>query len=159
MDARKSEMDRIGISQEMLDMAKDIGMSLESSIEGMQAVQTSLETQQRLARLLDQEVNSLYDRAKVALDNLEDDVARKLLMDRTFVQEKLKKVLIACSEEKGRLDKMKENVAQLERRATEIDTLLRRSVSAKSLQNSSEFGLSLRNEDPLLQKFKDMGID
>lgn len=143
----------------MLDMAKDIGFSLESSMEGIQAIQTSLETQRRLAKLLDQEVNTLYDRAKVALDKSDDDLARKILMERTTVQEKLKKVLIACAEEKRRLEKMQENVAQLERRALEIDALLRRSGSAKMLQNSSEFGLSLRNEDPLLQKFKDIGID
>jgi phage shock protein A len=159
LDARKAEMERLGISQEMLDMAKDVGLSLESSMEGIQAIETSLETQQRLAKLLDQEGSTLYDRAKVALDNSNDDFARKMLIERTSVQEKLKKVLVACAEEKGRLEKMKENVAQLECRALEIDALLRRSVSAKSLQNSSEFGLSLRNEDPLLQKFKDIGID
>jgi phage shock protein A len=152
-------MERLGISQEMLDMAKDIGLSLESSMEGIQAIQTSLETQQRLAKLLDQEVNTLYDRAKVALDNSDDDLARKMLMERAGVQEKLKKVLVACTEEKGRLEKMKGNVAQLERRALEIDALLQRSVSARSLQNSSEYGLSLRKEDPLLQKFKNIGID
>lgn len=152
-------MERLGISQEMLDMAKDIGLSLESSMEGIQAIQTSLETQQRLAKLLDQEVNTLYDRAKVALSKSDDDLARKLLMERTAAQEKLKRVLIACAEEKGRLETMRVNVSQLERRALEVDALLRRSVSAKSLQNSSDFGFSLQTEDPLLQKFKDIGID
>lgn len=159
LDARRAEMERLGISQEMLDMAKDVGLSLESSMEGIQAIQSSLETQQKLAKLLDQEVSTLYDRAKAALDNSDDDLARKILMERAAVQDKLKKVLMACAEEKGRLEKMKENVDQLERRALEIDALLRRSVSARSRQNFSADGFSLQKEDPLLQKFKDIGID
>lgn len=159
LDARRAEMERLGISQEMLDMAKDVGLSLESSMEGIQAIKSSLETQQKLAKRLDQEVSTLYDRAKAALDNSDDDLARKILMERAAVQDKLKKVLIACAEEKGRLEKMKGNVEQLERRALEIDALLRRSVSARSRQNLSADGFSLQKEDPLLQKFKDIGID
>ena len=154
-------MERLGLSQDMLDMAQDIGLSLEKSIEGMEAVRSSLETQQKLAKLLDADSSSLYTKARHALDESNEELARKLLLERTSVQEKLKKVLVSCTEERGRLQKMEENIAQLERRALEIDSLLRRTVSAKSLQGTADLdvGLSLRSEDPLLQKFKDLGID
>ena len=161
MEARKAEIERLGLSQDMLDMAQDIGLSLEKSIEGMEAVRSSLETQQKLAKLLDADSSSLYTKARHALDESNEELARKLLLERTSVQEKLKKVLVSCTEERGRLQKMEENIAQLERRALEIDSLLRRTVSAKSLQGTADLdvGLSLRSEDPLLQKFKDLGID
>ena len=161
MDAKKSEMERLGISQDMLDMAQDVGVSLEKSIEGMKAVRNSLETQQKLARLLDAESSNLYNKAKESISDSNEELARKLLLERTNVQEKLKKVLINCTEEKGRLQKMEDNISQLERRALEIDMLLRRTVSAKSMQGIAnlDLGLSLRSEDPLLQKFKDLGID
>ena len=161
MDAKKSEMERLGISQDMLDMAQDVGVSLEKSIEGMKAVRNSLETQQKLARLLDAESSNLYNKAKESISDSNEELARKLLLERTNVQEKLKKVLINCTEEKGRLQKMEDNISQLERRALEIDMLLRRTVSTKSMQGIADLdlGLSLRSEDPLLQKFKDLGID
>ena len=161
MDAKKSEMERLGISQDMLDMAQDVGVSLEKSIEGMKAVRNSLETQQKLARLLDAESSNLYNKAKESISDSNEELARKLLLERTNVQEKLKKVLINCTEEKGRLQKMEDNISQLERRALEIDMLLRRTVSAKSMQGIADLdlGLSLRSEDPLIQKFKDLGID
>lgn len=145
----------------MLDMAQDIGVSLEKSIEGIRAVRSSLETQQKLAKLLDADSSNLYTKAKQALDDSNEELARKLLLQRTDVQEKLKKVLINCTEEMARLQKMEDNISQLERRAVEIDSLLTRTVSAKSRQGTADFelGLSLRSEDPLLQKFKDLGID
>ena len=52
---------------------------------------------------------------------------------------------------------MEENAAGLERRAMEIEALLQRSVGASAMQNSDT--LSLSDSDPLLRKFKDLGID
>jgi transcriptional regulator with XRE-family HTH domain len=158
-DARKAEMERIGLSQDMLDMAQDIGLALQDSMEGIQAVQNSLETQQKMAKILDSDSAKLYEQAKAALDRPDEELARTILLKRANVQEKLKKGLISCAEEKKRLQKMEENIAELERRALEVDALLRRSVSAKCLQDSSQLGLSLRMEDPLLQKFKEIGIN
>ena len=53
--------------------------------------------------------------------------------------------------------KMEENAATLERRAMEIEALMQRSVGASTLQNTDT--LSLADSDPLLEKFKDLGID
>ena len=39
----------------------------------------------------------------------------------------------------------------------EMESLMKRNIGAKALMDSSEF--SLAAEDPLLQKFRDMGID
>jgi DNA repair exonuclease SbcCD ATPase subunit len=156
---RKEEMERLGLSKDMLDMAQDIGLALEQSNEGLQAAQESYDTQRRFAKRLDEDVTELYEKAKRALSEKNEELARKLLLERTEIQDKLKKVLINCSEDKKRVERMQENIAQLERKALEIDSLLRRSVTTKTLQDSSELGLSLTPEDPLLKKFKDLGID
>ena len=52
---------------------------------------------------------------------------------------------------------MEENAAGLERRAMEIEALLQRTVGATAMQNADS--LSLADSDPLLRKFKDLGID
>jgi hypothetical protein len=157
--ARQEELQRLGLTDDMLEMARDIGMSLERAYEGKTAIQESLSTQQQFAKMLDRDANDLLERAKVALANNEEDKARDLLMKRTGYQDKLKDVLIRCADEKKRLQQMEENISILEQRAMEIDTLMRRSVSAKTIQESSDLGLSLQTEDPLLKKFKDLGID
>ena len=75
-----------------------------------------------------------------------------------MVQEKLKKVLLTCADEQKRLSKMRSNVDALEQRAMEIESLLARTIGAKALNDSSS-QFSLSQEDPLLQKFRDMGIE
>jgi hypothetical protein len=156
--AKKEEMARLGVTEDMLRMAEDIGTALQRSNDGLKASQDSFETQQSLARLLDTNAAELYEKAKAAMVAMKENEAKKILLDRQVVQEKLKKVLLSCVEEKSRLEKMRSNVNALEQRAMEIESLLRRNVGAKALQDSgSQF--SLAQEDPLLQKFRDMGID
>lgn len=151
-------MERLGITQDMLEMAAECGAALKRSIDGrLQATRESLETQQKFARRLDSNAEELYEKAKVAMASSDEEEARKLLFERQKTQEKLKKALQSCAEEKKRLVTMESNVEALEQRAMEVETLLRRSVGAKALQDTSEFALS--DEDPLLQKFRDMGID
>ena len=157
--ARKEEMERLGISSDMLEAANDIGLTLQESSEGLKATQDSLATQQTLARRLDREATELYEKAKAALAENKEEDARELLLKRTQVQDKLKQALTFCAEERKRLERMEENVKKLEQRAMEIDSLLRRSVGAKAVQKSEDYGLALSNEDPLLQKFRDLGID
>jgi len=53
---------------------------------------------------------------------------------------------------------MRSNVDALEQRAMEIESLLARTIGAKALKDSSS-QFSLSQEDPLLQKFRDMGIE
>lgn len=157
--ARKEELARLGITQDMLDSAQEIGLVLQRTNEGLKAIQDSLETQQRFARRLDRDAAELYERAKTLLQSGDEAKARDLLLQRTRVQDKLKQVLKACADERKRLTQMESNIDALERRAAEMDDLLRRSVSAKTMQETSELGLSLDVEDPLLRKFRDLGID
>mmetsp|Transcript_26867 Transcript_26867/g.39755 ORF Transcript_26867/g.39755 Transcript_26867/m.39755 type:complete len:256 (+) Transcript_26867:58-825(+) len=156
--ARQEEMERLGISQDVLDAARDIGLALNQSNEGMTACQNSLETQQQFARRLDTKMTSLYDAAKEKLTAGEEEAARELLLERTQTEEKLKSVLQSCADEKRRLAQMENNVESLEERAMEMETLLRRTIGAKTTMDSSSM-LSLDTEDPLLQKFRDAGID
>jgi len=161
--ARNEEMQRMGVSQEMLDAARDVGLALEESMEGLKATQDSLVTQQSLARRLDREYNELYEKAKVAISDNREMEARQWLLERELMQDKLKLALKNAADEKKRLARMEDNVAKIEQRAMEIDAMLRRSVGATAVQRSEELGLSLSRDtmeqDPLLRKFKDMGID
>jgi hypothetical protein len=156
--AKNEEMARLGVSDEMLKMAEEIGTALERSLEGFKASQDSIETQQSLARRLDVNANELYEKAKIAMVSTNEEQAKKLLLDRQMVQEKLKKVLLTCADEQKRLSKMRSNVDALEQRAMEIESLLARTIGAKALKDSSS-QFSLSQEDPLLQKFRDMGIE
>lgn len=162
--ARKAELERIGITEEMLTSAQECGMALERSMEGLTATQDSLQTQQSLARMFDKDVTDTYEKAKKALENGDEDKAKTLLFERTKMQEKLKSVLMQCAEAKKRLEQMENNVASIERRAKEVEALLQRTIAAKSSQDLSTTDLSsidltLSSEDPLLKKFRDAGID
>eukprot|EP00985_Skeletonema_marinoi_P008312 scaffold3744_cov123-Skeletonema_marinoi.AAC.3 len=158
--ARMEEMERKGVTPAMLEQATEIGQILEGAIEGLRATQESVDTSQRLAKALDKQSDSVYERAKAAMQSGDEDVARKLLLERETIKEKLLKTLKGLSEEKKRLTAMESNVEALETRALEIESLLRRSVGAASVKDASDMnmGLSLEQEDPLLRKFKDLGM-
>ena len=114
-----------------------------------------------MARQIDEDVTTLYEKAKEAMTAGEEEKARSLLLQRNSNQDKLKIVLKACSDEKKRLETMEENVAALKRRALEVEALLSRTVQAKTTQDiaGTNLDFSVRDTDPLLQKFKDLGID
>ena len=67
-------------------------------------------------------------------------------------------VLRNVTEEKKRLELQRSNVEALETRALEVESLLKRSVGASAMQGSADLGMSLGAEDPLLRKFKDLGM-
>jgi hypothetical protein len=158
LKARQEEMARLGVTQDMLDAAQDVGVALQQSTEGLEATKDSLQTHQSLARILDRDAEDLYAKAKEKLTSGEEESARILLLKRTDVQEKLKKILKLCVEEKRRVETMEQNVQTIQQRALEVEALLNRTVGAKPRQESfADF--SLEREDPLLKKFRDMGID
>lgn len=156
--AKKDEMERLGITQEMLDAAQECGVALQQSTEGLEATRASLETQQSLARRIDKDADELYAKAKEAIAAGDEETAKSYLLERTNEQGKLKTVLLRCAEEKQRLQTMESNVESIKRRALEVESLLQRTVGAKARQDSFT-DLSLSVEDPLLQKFRDLGID
>ena len=167
--ARKEEMEKKGITQEMLDAAEEVGYALEQSMEGMDATKESLRSQQSLARRLEYDMNDIYDKAKAAMVDGREEDARKLLLQRSKEQDSLKDALKRCAEEMKRINVMESNVSALQKRALEIEVILQRAVGAKARQDSSDFAdrqillsdtdFSLSREDPLLKKFKDLGID
>lgn len=164
--ARKDEMKRKGITQEMLDAAEEVGYALEQSMEGIELTKESLRSQQTLARRLDSDANDWYEKAKAAMVDGREEEARKFLLQRNKEQDSLKEVLKRCAEEKERISVMESNVNALQKRALEVETMLQRAIGAKSRQDSSDLSaqltdtsFSLSKEDPLLQKFKDLGID
>eukprot|EP00533_Pseudo-nitzschia_delicatissima_P002698 CAMPEP_0116101500 /NCGR_PEP_ID=MMETSP0327-20121206/12845_1 /TAXON_ID=44447 /ORGANISM="Pseudo-nitzschia delicatissima, Strain B596" /LENGTH=282 /DNA_ID=CAMNT_0003593469 /DNA_START=5 /DNA_END=853 /DNA_ORIENTATION=+ len=167
--ARKDEMTRKGITQEMLDAAEEVGYALEQSFEGMEATKESLRSQQKLARQIDSDVNDWYDKAQKAMVDGREEDARTFLLQRNKSQDSLKEALVRCAEEKKRIEVMEGNVSALQKRALEVEAILQRAIGAKSRQDSSdlvarqtdlaETSFSLSREDPLLKKFKDLGID
>jgi len=162
--ARKEEMEEMGITQQMLDQAKEMGMLLERGMEGLGATEDSLRTQQNFAKRLEEDMVRVYSQAKTALQDGDEDTAKDLLFKRTQIEEKLKKALMNCVEEKKRLTQMEDNIRAIEERALEMESLLKRSMGAKTLMDTSTAagdgtGFSLAPEDPLLKKFKDAGIE
>lgn len=157
--ARKDEMESMGISQEMLDQAQEIGILLDRGIESLKLIEDALKTQQNFAKRLESDMDRIYADARLALQDGDEDKARDLLLKKTNLEEKLKKTLMGCVDEKKRLTQMEDNVRALEERALEMESLLKRSVGAKTLMDSSMTNLSLEREDPLLKKFKDAGLD
>jgi phage shock protein A len=156
--AKKDELERMGVTESMLEAAREIGVALERGVEGLKATQDSLSTLQKFAARLDSDVEKVYEDAKEALTSGDEERARDLLLKKVDIQKKLKKTLINCAAEKQRLEKMEENVRALEERAVEMESLMKRNMGAKALMDSSD-QFSLADEDPLLRKFKDMGID
>jgi len=167
--ARKDEMTRKGITQEMLDAAEEVGYALEQSMVGIEATKESLRSQQTLARRIESDMNEWYDKAKAAMVDGREEDARTFLLERTKSQDSLKDALRNCAEEKKRIDVMESNVSALQRRAMEVEAILQRAIGAKARQDSSDLAarqsdladtsFSLSREDPLLKKFKDLGID
>ena len=158
---QKDEMERLGITPEMLQMAEECGVALERAMEGLDATRDSLESLQKLARRLDETNNDLYEKAQAEIVNGNEDAARNLLLERQNVQEKLKKTLMNCKDEKVRFEKMEKNVEAIEERAMEVDSLLKRTVGAKAFQDSNDnMGMvdsfRIEDEDPLLRKFKEL---
>jgi len=100
----------------------------------------------------------MLEQAKISSGD--EDAARRSLLERESTKEKLLKVLKLVSEDRKRLAIMESNVEALETRGLEIESLLRRSVGAASMQGSANMniGLSLEPEDPLLRKFRDLGM-
>lgn len=156
--ARMEEMERKGLTPEMLDQATEIGKILEQAVEGLRATQDSVDTSQRLAKSLDQQSESAYVKAKIAMQSGDEAAARRYLLERENIKDKLLKTLKSLAEEKERLSAMESNVEALETRALEIESLLRRSMSASSMKDSADMSFSLEPEDPLLRKFRDLGM-
>jgi phage shock protein A len=160
---KKEEMANRGITQEMLDAAEEVGYALEQSMIGMEATRDSLRSQQTLARRVEEDMNVYYDKAKAAMVDGREEDARSFLLQRSKNQDTLKETLKNCAEEKKRIDVMESNVSALQKRALEVEAILQRAVGAKARQDSSNLlpdtGFSLSREDPLLEKFKDLGID
>lgn len=94
--SRQEEMKRMGLSQDMLDSAEQVGLALEQCMQGLQQVQESLDTQQRLARRLDADADSLYEKAKTCMANNNEEEAKKYLLERERVRDRLKDVLGNC---------------------------------------------------------------
>ncbi len=158
--AKKEELQRMGLNDDILEMARDVAMSLETSERGLNACQDSLRTLQQLATTQESRCQTLHAQAKDLLLNNDEEAARAKLLERTQLQDKLKQTLTKCAQEKKRVDQMRDNVDKLQERAAEIQALVSRTVSAKTNSNinMNTNSLSLSNEDPLLAKFKDAGI-
>jgi len=154
--ARKEEMARMGVTEDMLQMARDSGAALERAIEGLKVTRSSYETQRSFARNVEENANQVYNRAKMAVAASQDDEAKRFLLEHRRLKDKLKKALVACVEEKQRLEVMERNVDTLEQRAREVESLLNQAVGAKARSDSR---LALSEEDPLLRAFRDLGMN
>lgn len=161
--SQRREMERMGITQDMVDMAQELSSNLQRAMEGYNASQDSLRILQSLARRLEEDVQQLQEEAKTSLVQGDDDRARTILVRKKQIMDRWKEALLTCAEENDRLDRMKQNVLALEQRAIEVDALLRRSISAKALLQDSTSTTNLNDnlssdsfQDPLLRKFREL---
>jgi len=165
-ESRRKEMERLGITQDMVDSAQEISVNWQRAKEAHNASQDSLRAQQSLAQRLEVEVQELQEEAKKSVVQGDEDRARTLLLRKKQKMDRWKEILVKCSEEKERVDRMEQNIQILEQRAREVDALIRRSISAKALQNTSNAKFLLDEsvdefssssfEDPLLRKFREL---
>lgn len=165
-ESKRREMERLGITLDMVDMAQDISMNWQRAKEGYNASQDSLRAQQSLAQRFEMAVQELQDEAKKAVVEGDEDRARAILLKKKQKMDRWKEILLKCAEEKERVDRMEENVQILEQRAREVEALIRRSISAKALQDTSNAMCLLDEsageissnsmEDPLLRKFREL---
>lgn len=157
--AKEEELERMGINEDILRNAREIGVALQQNIEALKATRESLSSQQNFAKRLDEDAESAYTLAKSALEAGNEEEARLLLVKRKNVQEKLKKALQNCSNENKRLSQMEDNVRVVEKKAMEMEAFMKRCIAEKALSNADGIDYSLSIEDPLLQKFRDIGIE
>uniref|UniRef100_A0A7S2SGT9 Uncharacterized protein n=1 Tax=Eucampia antarctica TaxID=49252 RepID=A0A7S2SGT9_9STRA len=153
--AKKEELRKMGLSDDILEMARDVAMSLETSERGLLSCEDSLQTMQSIARTQDNQCQTLYEQAKELLQN-DEETARTKLLERTQIQDKMKQTLQKCVDEKRRVVQMRDNIEKLQERAAEIQSLVSRTVQANTSMPNND--LSLSKEDPLLAKFRDAGI-
>jgi hypothetical protein len=157
--AKQEEIKRLGIDTNMLLAAQDVAEALDRANQGLATVQDSLASLQRFAKRLENDADAVLQKAKLAVQANDDDTARAMLLERQQLLDKLKAILKDCVDMKARKETMESNVALLQRKAIEIETLLQRTVGAKAMMDVGSLGLSLDDEDPLLRKFRDLGID
>jgi hypothetical protein len=153
--AREAELQRLGITDEMLKEAKEIGFALEQSAQSLIACENSIESQQQYVRILERNMESVTDKAKIEILNGNEEKARLLLMEKQQMKDKMMKALKACVEEKNRKRQIEINIATLEKKALETEAEMRQIVATGSL---NEIATS-PNDDPLLKRFQDLGID
>jgi len=164
---RKESMRAAGITEDMERMALVAATDLEIAKQGLDACRNSATSQKSLAKRLDEDQARMQNQARGALEVADEEMARKILLERERLREKLKVTLKRLVEENGRVEEMERTVGRLEERALEVDALIRRSVAANAANaarggdvfdggNDYNYGLELEPEDPLLKKFKDL---
>uniref|UniRef100_A0A7S1B503 Glycine zipper domain-containing protein n=1 Tax=Corethron hystrix TaxID=216773 RepID=A0A7S1B503_9STRA len=160
---KKDQMKKMGITEEMERMAENTARDLEDSKLGLEACRSSAESQRSLAKRLDEEQERLQGQARLALKNGNEPQARKILLERETVRDRLKAALGRLVVENQRMKEMETNLNRFEERALEVDSLIRRNVAANVAKKAGrdddgdfDCGLGLPREDPLLEKFRDL---
>jgi hypothetical protein len=65
----------MGVNQEMLNTAQEIGFVLSQSMEGLEATKQSFKSDQSLARRIDCKVEAVYEKAKSAMTENNEETA------------------------------------------------------------------------------------
>ena len=123
----------MGVTEEMLQTVREMGIALERGVEGSQATHDALRTQQGFIKRLER----VCEDVKRALGDGNEERAKDVLFQKSEIEDKMKKTMMNCVEEKGRLNKMEENMRDLGERAIEFESLLKRNVGAKAFMDSS----------------------
>lgn len=154
-----SDGEELGLDAEMVSLARRVASELSTAMDDRDRVQEVRDELQMKAQRLEDEVREKYDQAAEALKNDNEAEARRLLEQKLSSQSKLERALKDLQKAEERCALMHRSVKQLEKRATEVASLLERAQVAAGRQRmsltakASALGMSAPR-DPLLEKFE-----
>jgi len=136
-EANRRKLERLGISEDMVLQAETAGKEAFEAQEALQMVRDATSSSRELAVKLESEIEFLYGRASECLKGGDDDEAKKYLLKRTRAQDKQKKALLDVIENRGREERIAENILEMENRVTELQKLISRAIGAKSVVDAN----------------------
>ena len=137
-EEKKQQLERLGLSPTILAQAELIGAQLFEAEQAVSAIETATASSLDLARLLEAESESFFTKAEKLLTGGNEDEARQFLLKRAATQKRQKSALKNVIENRALLDLCKEKKSLLAGKASEIESLLVRSVGASSIAQANE---------------------
>jgi len=138
--AATEQLERMGLSRDMIKGAQELMEELQTMEKGAQEVRDAYQNQAQRALQLEQDAEKFYEKAKAAVEAGDDDTAREMLEKRKRAQADLEKQIEQVKLARSRRDQMDGAVEAMARRANEYEQLMKRSMDASAVANAIEQG-------------------
>eukprot|EP00934_Nitzschia_sp_Nitz4_P006672 Nitzschia sp. Nitz4//scaffold121_size67750//40517//41394//NITZ4_006070-RA/size67750-augustus-gene-0.129-mRNA-1//-1//CDS//3329534357//6662//frame0 len=136
--------------------------ALNNARSALHAIQTSLQVQREYALRLESDMAELVAKAREAILSGNDEEAQFFLLEKNTIRDKLDGVLKHCCQEDERAIIVQQQIRQLEAEVIERENdNIKRSMNANESTTGDIAGDTANStiEDPLLKKFRDIGIN